>query len=167
MKTRFAIALLALPVVFAAACGDDEEPATRRTPGGDATGEPTEIRGESESVFELEVGDCFNDDDDLSAEATEVEVIDCELPHDNEIFFEYSLEDGDFPGAETMLEDTLERCVDEFEGFVGTAYEDSDLDVFPIYPTDESWAEGDRVVYCALYAVDLSKLTGSMEGARR
>ena len=44
---------------------------------------------------------------------------------------------------------------------------DSELDLFPITPTSESWAEGDRVVYCALYALDLSKLTGSMEGSRR
>src|SRR3990172_11626 len=60
-----------------------------------------------------------------------------------------------------------ERCVGEFEGFVGLSYEQSDLDLFPITPTAESWAQGDRVVYCALYALDLSKLTGSMLGAAR
>ena len=61
----------------------------------------------------------------------------------------------------------FDRCIAEFADFVGLGYPDSDLDVFPITPTAESWADGDRVVLCALFALDLSKLTGSMEGSRR
>jgi hypothetical protein len=40
--------------------------------------------------------------------------------------------------------------------------------VFPIFPTEASWNEDDdREIICALYNADLSKLTGSMEGAAR
>ena len=75
--------------------------------------------------------------------------------------------DASFPGDDAALEAGAFRCLDEFNAFVGIDYLDSELDLFPITPTSHSWGEGDRVVYCALYALDLSKLTGSMEGSRR
>ena len=75
--------------------------------------------------------------------------------------------DAAFPGREATTQSAAERCIAEFEGFVGLSYPESDLDIFPITPTLESWGEGDRVVFCALYALDLSKLTGSMRGANR
>jgi hypothetical protein len=58
-------------------------------------------------------------------------------------------------------------CVAEFEAYVGLSYVESELNVFPITPTEGSWATGDREIVCALYNLDLSKLTGSMEGAAR
>lgn len=139
--------LLTLLLAFAAsACGDD-----------------------GTSVFDLGVGDCFNDTSQtLEGDVVfEVPVVPCSELHDNEIYFEYSMTDAVFPGSDAALESAGLRCVDEFEGFVGVDYLDSELEVFPITPTAQSWDEGDRVVYCALYALDLSKLTGSMQGSRR
>ena len=74
--------------------------------------------------------------------------------------------DAAYPGDDAALEAGAFRCLDEFAAFVGIDYLDSELDLFPITPTVESWAEGDRVVYCALYALDLSKLAGSMRSSR-
>ena len=143
MRHRIILSLLAVALV-ASACGDDT------------------------SVFDLGVGDCFNDQDDLTqTEVSEVATVDCSTPHDNEIYFEFSMTDAVFPGNDAALESSSFRCLDEFEAFVGSDYIDSDLDLFPITPTATSWAEGDRVVYCALYALDLSKLEGSMRGSNR
>ena len=119
------------------------------------------------SVFDLGVGDCFNDEPGAGDEVTEVPVVPCSEPHDNEIYYEYQMTDAVFPGDEAAVESGGFRCLDEFEGFVGADYLDSELDLFPITPTAGSWAEGDRTVYCALYALDLSKLTGSMRGSGR
>jgi hypothetical protein len=58
-------------------------------------------------------------------------------------------------------------CVAEFEAYVGLSYPESALEVFPITPTQGSWDNGDREIICALYNLDLSKLTGSMQGAAR
>jgi hypothetical protein len=59
-------------------------------------------------------------------------------------------------------------CITQFEGYVGLDYQSSALAVFPIFPTEESWNDDeDREIICALYNSDLSKLTGSMEGAAR
>lgn len=142
MRVRALMTILALSLVVAA-CGGDK------------------------SVFDLAVGDCFDDDPDAGDAVSSVATVDCGKPHDNEIYFEYSMTDAAFPGREATTQSAAERCIAEFEGFVGLSYPESDLDIFPITPTLESWGEGDRVVFCALYALDLSKLTGSMRGANR
>lgn len=113
------------------------------------------------------MGDCFNDDPFASETVETVPTASCSQPHDNEIYFRYSMTDAAFPGDDEATDAGFSRCLDEFDGFVGVSYLNSALDLFPITPTAESWAEGDRVVLCALYALDLSKLEGSMEGSRR
>lgn len=123
--------------------------------------------GDSTSVFDLGVGDCF-DDESLEAEVLfDVPTVPCSEPHDNEIYFEYSMTETDYPGREATLDAADQRCLDEFEGFVGIDYFESDLDLFSIVPTQESWTDGDRTVLCVLYALDMSQLTGSMRGAAR
>lgn len=169
MTLRLFLALLLLPVAlvgFACGGGDDDtggddDGDSTATSTADAT--ETEVDTDDESVFDLEVGDCFNNVGGDAA--SEVPLVDCADPHDNEIYFEYEVDrDGDFPGEDVILQEAVEKCVPEFESFVGATYDESALDVFPVYPTIESWAEGDRVVYCVLFAVDGSKLTGSVEG---
>lgn len=150
-------AAIALALVITA-CGDD-------APARDAAGSITDSG--DVSVFSLQVGDCFNDDAGAGEVVTEVPVVPCSEPHDNEVFFEFSMTEAAFPGNQAAIESSGFRCLDAFEDFVGTPYVDSDLDLFPITPTAESWDEGDRVVYCVLYALDLSKLTGSMQGSNR
>ncbi len=123
------------------------------------------------SVFDLEVGDCFNDQTDLAlgveVEIASVETVDCSEPHDNEIFYEYSMTETVFPGNDSVFDAAIDSCIDQFNAFVGIDYLDSDLGVFPITPTFLSWDNGDRDVYCALFAMDLSKLTGSLRGSQR
>lgn len=143
MRLRALLAITSL-VLAVAACGDD-----------------------GTSVFDLGVGDCFDDDPNAGDAVAEVPTVDCTQPHDNEIYYEFSMTDAAFPGREATTQTAAERCIAEFEGFVGKSYAESDLDIFPITPTAESWEQGDRVVYCVLYALDLSKLTGSMRGANR
>lgn len=157
MRRPLIFLILVLGLV-AAACGDDE-------PARDTTGSITES-GDA-SVFDLQVGDCFNDEAVATEVVTQVPVVPCSEPHDNEVFFEFSMTDAVFPGNEQAVAAGGLRCVDEFATYVGVAYADSELDLFPITPTADSWSNGDRVVYCALYAVDLSKLTGTMRGANR
>ena len=115
------------------------------------------------NVFTLEVGTCFDDVDE--AQISSVPEVDCSEPHDNEVFavFDYTASDS-FPGAETMNQAAHELCVAEFEAYVGLSYVESELNVFPITPTDGSWDTGDREIICALYNLDFSKLTGSWRG---
>jgi hypothetical protein len=118
------------------------------------------------SVFTLEVGTCFDDTDET--EVSSVPEVDCSEPHDNEVFAVFDYTDADtFPGTAEMNDAAQELCIAEFEAYVGLSYQESALEVFPITPTQGSWDSGDREVICALYNLDLSKLTGSMAGAAR
>ncbi len=117
-------------------------------------------------VFTLEVGTCFDDTDET--EVSSVPEVDCSEAHDNEVFavFDYT-ESETFPGSSAMNDAAQELCVAEFEAYVGLSYQESALEVFPITPTQGSWDNGDREIICALYNLDLSKLTASMEGSAR
>jgi hypothetical protein len=118
------------------------------------------------TVFTLEVGTCFDDSEE--SQISEVPEVDCSEPHDNEVFavFDYT-ETDTYPGSDPMADAAKALCIDEFDSYVGMTYLDSALEVFPITPTQGSWDNGDREVICALYNLDLSKLTGSMQGAAR
>lgn len=119
----------------------------------------------SGNVFELAVGDCFDDTSSADTELSDVPIVDCTEPHDNEVFFTFELADGDFPGDDAILTEAESRCLPAFEDYVGRDYASSELDIFPITPTSGSWDNGDREVICALYDLELEKLTGSMQGS--
>jgi hypothetical protein len=122
-----------------------------------------DVEGEFKSVFDLEEGDCWDDPEESSSQVNEVEVLPCDQPHDNEIYLVFDLPDGDFD-ATAVEEGSADGCGSDFEGFVGLDAETSELDFFAIYPTEATWAEGDREVVCSLYDEEFRKLVGSMEG---
>jgi len=119
-------------------------------------------------AFEIRLGDCFNDAGSSGAE--EISTIDgvpCSEPHDNEVYALVNLTQSSFPGDEAIETLAFEACLDKFQSFVGKDYESSQLDIFPIYPTRQSWNDlDDREVVCALYDLDLKKLAGTMRGSR-
>ena len=119
----------------------------------------------SASVFELEVGDCF-DDPTTGAEVSSVDAVDCAEPHDNEVYALYDYDGDTYPGESEMSAAADEGCEARFEEYVGIAYLDSALYYTHLTPTQESWDSGDREVVCVLYEPG-EKLTGSMEGAAR
>jgi hypothetical protein len=115
-------------------------------------------------AFNMKVGDCF--DDQASEQIFDVPGRPCSEPHDNEVFALFDAVLDEYPGSEEMTRYGAEKCIARFEAFVGRDYESSALDVFPITPTSQSWdLQNDREVICALFRVDLGKMTGSMRGS--
>jgi hypothetical protein len=171
------LAVVVIGLIITRASGDDPVAATTTTAATASTAATATTQAPATtaapvptapiSVFALQPGDCFDDQDTTNSQVTEVPIKPCSEPHDNEIYFEFSMTEATFPGTDQTLEIAGQRCLDEFEGFVGIGYLDSALEIFPITPTEQSWSQGDRVVYCVLYALDLSKLEGSMQGSRR
>jgi hypothetical protein len=117
------------------------------------------------SVFELEVGLCF-DDPAANAQVFEVMSLDCGVAHDNEVYYLFDHDGSTFPGDAAMAAAGDEGCEGAFEDYVGVAYLDSALYYTYLLPTQESWGDGDREIVCVLYEPGV-KLTGSMEGAAR
>ena len=142
-----------------AACGDD---GLNRNESGRVT-EP-----QPASVPELLTGDCFDDPepDELNA-IDEVEVVPCEVPHDNEIYYSFDLAEGTLPGTDALFEISAGQCLPAFDAFVGIAFELSEMDVFPLTPTPAQWEDGHRTVHCVLFNLDLSELVGSARGTAR
>lgn len=76
----------------------------------------------SESAFSMNIGDCFNDEGE-SDEVSDLPVVPCDQPHDNEVVYITNLGEGDFPGDEVLGEQATQICVDQFESIVGVAYD--------------------------------------------
>ena len=122
----------------------------------------------SGNVFELAVGDCFDDGDLVLGEVEEigeVPLVECSEPHDNEVYAVVDVEGDMFPGDEAIRTEADDVCLTAFQGFVGLDYETSALDFGWLVPTAGSWDAGDRVVACFVYRMDLAKVSGTLEGS--
>ena len=118
----------------------------------------------SGNVFDLEVGQCFDDPDDFG-EVANVDIVDCEEPHDNEVYHLFDIPDGDYPGASAVDSEAVDGCLAAFDAYVGTEYLDSRLEIRYLYPSSDTWGQGDREVVCSLYDFEDKQLTGSMRGS--
>ena len=116
------------------------------------------------NAFELTTGQCFNEPD--SEEVLNVEIVDCAAPHDLEVYETADLPDPTFDAA-AVDTGAFEICLAAFDGFVGTPYADSELDIYYLIPSEESWADGDREVVCAVYDLSGDQMTGTAENIRR
>jgi hypothetical protein len=58
-------------------------------------------------------------------------------------------------------------CLASFEPYVERPFEESDLDLFALWPRPEAWAFGDHEVVCSVYDIELSPLEGSVRGSGR
>lgn len=116
------------------------------------------------------IGECSNLDVPDSEEATEVVDIpklDCAQPHGWETYAEkqYALEDA-YPGQNSIETDAGEFCHEEFEGFIGTPYDDSELDLQYLFPSEGTWTSlNDRTVTCLVGSPD-NDIVGSLKGSR-
>ncbi len=120
----------------------------------------------SGNVFELAVGDCFDDGDMALGEIEEigeVPLVECAEPHDNEVYAVVTVDGEVFPGEIAIQAQADEVCLDAFDPFVGLDYQSSALDFGWLVPTADSWDMGDRVVACFVYRLDLAKVSGTLE----
>lgn len=150
------VAIIVVIIGAAVVFGDDAER--------DEEGNITEAG--QEDVFDLQVGDCWNDP--AETEMSSVSAVPCSEPHDAEVFHEFDIPDADsYPGETTVTEQADAGCYAEFESFVGIAPESSSLGVYYLYPTQQSWDElDDRTVSCMI-TDPAGPNTGTLAGAAR
>lgn len=131
--------------------------------GGGATPTPTGVP--EVDVLDLQVGDCLDTHGRPGITAT-VPVVDCAVEHDSEAYATFTLDDGDFPGDDTVKSGAQASCAGAFAEFAGIDYEASTLDYAYYFPTRGSWATGDRRILC-LIVDPAQRVTGTLEGAAR
>ncbi len=115
-------------------------------------------------AYKLRIGDCFNFPDETVV--ISLEALPCSQPHDAEAYHDFEQPGTEWPGGEQVSSRSDLGCFEQFEAFVGIAWEDSALDFAFLEPTQESWEQGDdREVTCAIVSYDGSKLIGSTRGS--
>ena len=124
------------------------------------------------NVFSLEVGDCFNGPAEGYEQVTDVRIVKCSESHDNEVYAiaEHPADDdATYPGMRSLEAYAEQFCTDEYEGYVGTPYEDSSLGAGYLFPQAEGWERlDDRRVTCFLSAPNPGgKLVGTRKGSGR
>lgn len=148
--------------------------------GGDGDGpvETEEFQGpENRSVFEVEEGECIANSEDAMVtgegqQVTDLDIVPCSQPHALEAYHVADVDepsDGKYPGEDAINQAAQDMCVDAFDPYVGTSFEESRFTVQWLTPSSGSWDADDREVICMLYDVNLAEgenpETGSAEGS--
>jgi hypothetical protein len=113
------------------------------------------------NVFALGVGDCFGGQ--AGGEISDVPIVECSEPHESEVYSVWDVEGESLPIGTSSFE---EGCLERFEAAIGAPFESSVVYSSIIFPTSDSWDQGDREVICYGFEVDEEfnpiKVTGSI-----
>ncbi len=182
-----AVAVIALAAIFLPRLlGGSSDPTPTVAASPTQTTEPTQTTGTTEptqsmeapavsdqpvqigtrDVFDIAPGDCmlYVDVDQIP---NSMPLYDCTAPHDAEVYDEFVMTQGSYPGEETTQAQAEQYCLDRFQPYVGTAYDQSALYLYYYYPTDGTWnsAAQDRLITCIVY--DTAYYTGLLQGSNR
>ena len=120
------------------------------------------------NVFSLKVGECFSGA--ASGDVSDVNKVDCSVAHDSEVFsvFDYPNPPSDFPGDSAMKSAAADRCITDFQAYVGIDAASSSYGVGQLVPTAGGWAQGDRQLVCLVQpGTQGTPLTGSAKGTAK
>jgi hypothetical protein len=125
----------------------------------------------SGAAADLAVGDCF-DEPDVTTNITDVQHQPCADPHDGEVFavLQYTPDGGSttYPIIDTFRDYVSDECVDILESYTGRTVDEIFTAGFSfayLYPSSESWSDGDREITCYITKQDEAKFSGSLRGA--
>lgn len=132
-----------------------------------ASSATTTTAGAETPVTDLIVGNCVAGapfSGEPTGEATDALLVDCAGPHDGEVVGLVTHTPGPsdpYPGQEQVAAYAEEQCAIAFEAYVGAPYGESALSMLSLWPTEDSWARGDRESVCVAFQ-EGTPLTGSV-----
>jgi hypothetical protein len=148
----FATGLVAVVVLAAVPLGpasQDPAPAVGRDGAGQVT------KATNVTFSDVKVGDCYNNTPNSSLDA--LPEVPCLQPHDNEVFFTFTMSPGKYPGDDAVAASADQTCVDRLPDHVGDSPSASLVYSFFV-PDQLNWDSGDRSVICYLARSDSAKL---------
>jgi len=120
----------------------------------------------SQSVFELNVGECYVD---LFGSAVQtVEPVSCNEPHGIEVIAVFDVELAEYD-RDLLTTEAQQGCLAAFEPYMGATYRESWYDLDFLQPSVGSWGSGDREVVCVVFPFDenITQSVGSARGEGR
>ncbi|MFE7841006.1 DUF4190 domain-containing protein [Streptomyces sp. NPDC057474] len=116
-------------------------------------------------TFSVARGECFDSrSGSLEGYAYDVDVVPCDREHDAEVFANFSMPEGAYPGDGAVTDAADDQCYARSEMYAMDTWAlPADVDVYYFTPTPQSWRYGDRVITCMFGNVDPEgSLTGSL-----
>ncbi|MBP1818894.1 septum formation family protein [Mycobacterium sp. OAE908] len=98
------------------------------------------------TATDVKVGDCLKEIPGNTRVLT-VDTIGCDKPHAGEVFAVLLMPEGDFPG-QSAIEAYQNKCEPELATYAPGAVTDNSVQLYVLYPTAETWSQGDRAVTC-------------------
>lgn len=123
------------------------------------------IAGCSQVAPAPEVGACLQAESVTGTEVAQIPTVDCSDEHDAQVVVTFEARDGDYPDDAEWEQIVVDGCLGGFEDFVGVPYEESQLELQDLTPSQDGWDAGDREVICVAFLVDGSQTTESFEGS--
>jgi Septum formation len=113
------------------------------------------------SATDVKVGDCLKEIPD-NAKVFTVDTVECDQTHAGEVFAVLMMpEGGDFPG-QSAIDEYQNKCEPALASYAPSAITDDSVQLYVLYPTEETWTQGDRAVTCVA-TLDPPR-TGSLKG---
>jgi len=116
---------------------------------------------------DLRVGDCFDLKNPNVDTIEDVRAVPCTSDHTYELFFRGTMPEGDYPTDDAFDSWMSSNCIPAFNTYVGRSYDQSNLEVYYMVPTDDGWRSGDRSIQCALYPQNNAHPTTSLKGSQQ
>lgn len=120
-----------------------------------------------QSVFSLDIGDCYNPNGKAEGTAYAVEVVPCAEAHEGQVVGEFAIDKGQaYPGDDQVAALADERCPVEAQRYAPDTWAlPKGVALFYYTPTKESWATGDRAVSCT-YTAESGTFAGSLDTSK-
>lgn len=117
----------------------------------------------------IAIGECTNLEgtSEQDEQISDIPTVACDTPHKWEAYAEWQLDlAAEFPGLDALTSQAEDFCLKEFDAYIGTRYDDSELDLIPVTPTEDGWDRlRDRTVTC-LVGLE-SGVTGTLKDSKR
>jgi hypothetical protein len=133
----------------------------------DSTKDTAKKAARQQSVFSLDIGDCYNPNGKAEGTAFAVEVVPCTEAHVGQVVGEFAIDKGqEYPGDDEISAIADTRCPVEAQKYAPDTWAlPKGAALFYYTPTKESWATGDRAVSCT-YTAEKGKFSGSLNTAK-
>ncbi|TPQ21415.1 DUF4190 domain-containing protein [Streptomyces sporangiiformans] len=120
---------------------------------------------ENGAAFTVDKGECFDTTDgSLEGMAYDVDTVPCEGKHDGEVFANFKMAAGSYPGDDAVTRAADDKCYTLQYAYAMDSWALPDnVDIYYFTPTRESWSLGDREISCLFGNTDeKGSLTGSL-----